>query len=95
MALTRYEFEILAFLEREKEGVFIWRFIRCCRTGCRLFNHHCRRLYYSGHAISFKLCSRGDDLRRCGGADSGNVGRRTFKYRRGNVCRRIHSYDGS
>ena len=38
-------------------------------------------------------CGRGNDLCRCGGADTRNVRGRTFQYRRADVCSRIYGND--
>ena len=73
----------------KKKSIHIWSPFRGSRTGgiriyCMGSQSGC-----SGSSVFFKLCSGSDDLCRCGGACSENVGWRNNKYRHFYVCGRV------
>ena len=83
------------FPEKQAEVVLARRTVRRGRTGVRRADGPYREPCRARHAISVVLCRRRDAVCGRGGTDPGDVGRRTFKYWRSILCRRLQSDDGA
>lgn len=78
---------------KKSKAFFKWSSFRSCGTCFGSSYNSGFRFYYSGSAISSKLCGRCNALCSSGRAYSGNVCRRTFQPGNHFLCTWIFSYD--